>query len=253
MKPTIVITAFGTSSKALDTYAKLDKKLQRKLPEEKIVWAYSSRTISTKLQKEKSIVTKQPAEVLEEFAAQGQNRAVLQSLHLFPGTEFHSLCKVAQESNIYCAMGLPLFTNPADFETLAELLRPFIQKSKGGFLILGHGTDHPSWTCYYTLEKILRFTFGSRVFVGVVEKYPDSSSLVDEISEKGFKEVTIFPLFLLAGMHYQRDIIGDSPNSWKNRLQAKGIEVTSIAHGVGLLPNIEDLIISHINAAKEKL
>ena len=66
-----------------------------------------------------------------------------------------------------------------------------------------------------------------------MEKFPDTTQLVDEIAGCGFTEVCIIPLFLVAGMHYRRDIIGDSPSSWQSRLQKKGIKVEAIAHGFG--------------------
>jgi sirohydrochlorin cobaltochelatase len=103
------------------------------------------------------------------------------------------------------------------------------------------------------LEKILRKKFGNRVYVGVVEKYPDTSHLVDEIADYGFSEVCIIPLFLVAGMHYKRDIISDSNSSWKSRLESRKLEVESIDYGLGQYSGLENIIIRHINEAGNSL
>ncbi len=175
-----------------------------------------------------------PEQVLEQLTDQGTGRAIIQSLHLFAGNEFHNLLQVANKSRIACAIGRPLLSSPHDYDQLVEILRPVIsERPDKAILVLGHGTDHPVWTAYYCLEKILRKKYGERIFVGVVEKYPDTSNLVDEIASHGFSEVCIIPLFLVAGMHYRRDIMGDSASSWQSRLQSKNIEVEAINYGLG--------------------
>lgn len=89
--------------------------------------------------------------------------------------------------------------------------------------------------------------------MGVVEKYPDTSHLVDEIADHGFSKVCIIPLFLVAGMHYKRDIISDSTTSWKSRLESKKIEVESIDYGLGQYSGLKNIIIRHINEAGNTL
>ena len=146
------------------------------------------------------------------------------------------------------------FDQPEDYDQIGEILRPIIVKRPDkAILVLGHGTDHPIWTAYYCLEKILRMKFGERVYVGVVEKYPDTTHIVDEIAAGGFTEVCIIPLFLVAGMHYKRDIISDSPTSWQSRLQSRNITVESIDYGLGLYPGFEQIIVRHIAEASKSI
>ena len=248
MKIPIVIVAFGTTTKAQETYQHLDKKLTQLLPGREIIWSYSSRRITKTLQ-DKGIKIQSPAKVLTMLAQQGRTAAIVQSLHLFPGTEFHTLQKITVNSSLSCRAGLPLLTSPADYDEIASLLRPLIKPRAGrAILVLGHGTTHPSWTGYYSLEKILRKKYGDSIHVGVVEHYPDSSTLVEEISSK-YKAVTIIPFFLICGMHYRRDIISDDKNSWLSQLRTKNLDVEVLDSGVGLLPGIADLLVRHIKEA----
>lgn len=250
----IVITAFGTTSKAIDTYTHLNEVISPHFPENTIIWTYSSRVVGKELQKAGSQETLHPEQALEKLNDQGVKQAVVQSLHLFPGTEFHNLHKTVHSSKLQCSMGMPLFTSMNDYSEISELLRPLIPLQKNtATLILGHGTHHPIWTAYYSLEKILRREYGRHIFVGTVEPYPDSSHLVDDIANQGFKKVLIIPFFLVAGFHFRRDITGENGTSWKAQFESKNIEVTSIEHGIGLLQGIEQIIIRHIKEACERL
>jgi sirohydrochlorin cobaltochelatase len=249
MKVPIIMSAFGTTSTAIATYTLLDACIRNHFPQSEIMWAYSSKTINRELKDRKQSVLR-PEEVLQQLADRGISQAIVQSLHLFSGTEFHSLIKTVRESQLNCSVGRPLLTSPEDYDQLSEMLRPTISgRPDKAILVLGHGTNHPIWTAYYCLEKILRKKFGRRVFVGVVEKYPDSSHLVDEIADHGFKEVCIIPLFLVAGMHYKRDIISGSNTSWKSRLESRKLEVESIDYGIGQYSCLKDIIIRHITEA----
>ncbi len=246
------MSAFGTTSKAIATYTQLDNGIREHFPQAKIIWAYSSRMITRELHEQNESTVMHPEEVLQHLEAQGIKKVIVQSLHLFPGTEFHSLLRIARKSPLECFFGRPLLTTPQDFDQVGELLRSTIaMRPDKAILVLGHGTEHPIWMAYYSLEKILRKKFGDRIYVGVVEKYPDTTHLVDEIADHGFSEVLIIPLFLVAGMHYRRDIISDSTSSWKSRLQKRKIEVESIDYGLGLYPGIEKIIARHITEARE--
>lgn len=254
MKFPIIMSAFGTTSKAIAAYSLLDSCIRNHFPQSEIIWAYSSKVINRELQNRKQSTILSPEEVLRQLAERGILKAIVQSLHLFPGTEFHSLIKVVRESQLNCTVGRPLLTDPADYDQVGEILRPIItERPEKAILVLGHGTDHPTWTAYYCLEKILRKKFGGRVYVGVVEKYPDTSHLVDEIADHGFREVCIIPLFLVAGMHYKRDIISAGNTSWKSRLERRKLEVESIDYGLGNYSGLENIIIRHIKEAGNTL
>lgn len=253
MKIPIIVSAFGTTTKGIETYTAIDHKLKTALPGEEIIWSYSSRVIGKNLAQQK-IKTEHPEEILASLAQKRYRGAILQPLLLFPGTEFHKLVHVAKESAVPCSVGMPLLTSPRDYHDLASLFTAaFTKKPTAALLILGHGTHHPTWTAYYSLEKILRQHYGSRLYVGVTEQYPNSDHLVEEIKADGFKEVILVPLFLIAGMHFQRDIVGQSATSWKSRLEDAGMKVESIDVGIGMLQGIERIITNHILDAKAQL
>ena len=249
MNTPILLTAFGTTATALATYSHLDKKIRSHFPEKEILWSYSSKMVS---EPQKGSAYLKPEEALRQLADRGVGKIVVQSLHLLPGTEFHDLQRTVRNSEIACTTGMPLLTTPDDYNEVGEILRPTIAaRPDKPILLLGHGTTHPIWTAYTCLETILRRKYGERLFVGVLEKFPDSKALPAEIKAAGFAEVCIIPLLLIAGMHYRRDIVGNGPASWMTRLRENGLAVEAINHGLGLFPGVDALLIRHISEALE--
>ena len=254
MKIPIIMSAFGTTSTAIATYSRMGNCMREHFPQAEIIWAYSSKKITRKLHSHLESAVLHPKAVLQQLAERGISKVIVQSLHLFPGTEFHRLMQITKQSGVECALGMPVLTTPLDYDQIGEILRPAIDmRPNTAILVLGHGTVHPIWTAYYCLEKILRLKFGPRIFVGVVEKYPDTAHLIDELVERGFTKVCIIPFFVVAGMHYKRDIINDSPSSWQSRLQKRGITVETIDHGLGINEGFEKIIIRHIIEASQTM
>jgi sirohydrochlorin cobaltochelatase len=253
MNTPILIPAFGTTATALATYGHLDKAIRNHFSEQEIIWSYSSRVATKKMVQQEATAHLSLEEALRQLKIRQIGGVVVQSLHLLPGTEFHDLQRTIRSSGLASVMGLPLLTSPDDYEAIGEILRPTIaERPDKAILLLGHGTTHPTWSAYHCLEKILRRKFGARIFVGVLEKFPDSKGLPDEIQAAGFTEVCIIPFLLIAGMHYGRDIVGDGPNSWATRLRNSGLSVEAMSHGLGLFPGVEQLLIRHIAEALKR-
>ncbi|CAG35321.1 sirohydrochlorin cobaltochelatase [Desulfotalea psychrophila] len=250
MKKTVILTAFGSTGPAVSTYRHIEQCLQPRLPDCTFYWSYSSRVVAKQLQGEGRSGVKTVSRILAELEAAGHKEAVVQSLHLFPGHEFHKIGREAGRADMACRLGLPLLSSFKDYQIMAYLLKDLIlSHSESAILIVGHGTDHPSWTSYPALEAMLRREYGANIFVGVVEKSPDSSHIPAEIVAGGYSHVFMIPFFLMAGLHYRRDMIGEEA-SWQRRLVDVGLAVDSYAHGLGLLPGISMLIQSHIEAAQ---
>jgi sirohydrochlorin cobaltochelatase len=148
---------------------------------------------------------------------------------------------------------MPLLTSPGDYDFIAELLRPMIEPHLDqAVLLLAHGTNHPSWTCYLALEHIMRKKFGETIFVGTIEKLPDSQELPEKIAAQGVRSVFVLPFLLVAGTHFFKDIRGDSETCWEKRLQRLGLKVEIEGQGLGLLPGIEQLIAAHIRTVLDQ-
>ena len=249
MKPVLVPVAFGTTSRALETYDVIDRAIRTRFPGHDVRWAWSSRMVRD-VMKKKGRHFPHPHEVLEALAEEGKPWAVVQSLHLICGHEFQRLLEDVHDHGPRVSVGLPLITTSEDCSWVTDVLGTMVSHEPGeATLFIGHGTDHPAWTTYFALSAMLKNKYGSHVFTGVVEGFPEADDVVAEVKAAGFKRVKIVPLMLVAGVHYLEDLAGEEEDSWKSLFAAEGIGVTLVDRGIGYDPEIVSLFVRHMEEA----
>lgn len=249
MNHPIVIAAFGTTSRARTVYDRVDERLRRLFPDHEIHWAYSSRIVRHKLKK-RGVHAPTPLDVLEKIAEQGGEWAVVQSFNMICGHEFYRLGQSVLKGPPRVSIGHSLLCGPGDFSAVAEALAPyFAVDSKEAVALVGHGTDHCAWSVYPALEAVLRRRYGARAFVGVIEgDRPTRDAVIHDVQSAGFERVRLAPLMLVAGIHFEEDLVGPD-DSWKSAFEAKGVEVAVEKEGLGGLPGIIDIFCGHIESA----
>jgi sirohydrochlorin cobaltochelatase len=244
----IVLAAFGTTSRAMDTYSGIDTAVKGAFPGHPVRWAYTSRMVRSHMKKKHRANMKNPLQVLDELAAQGHAWAVVQSMHFICGHEFYRLVDEVKESSVRTSMGLPLLTSPGDYQTLATaILGNGIAGTGTASVLVGHGTDHPAWTAYPALQRILQVS-GANVHVATVEGESAMQDTVTEVVRSGADRVHLVPLMLVAGVHLQEDIAGDE-DSWKRAFMDAGLNVTVEENGLGKHPAVVDIFLKHIRDA----
>jgi len=254
MKPALVMAAFGTTSRARSTYQLLDRDIRTRFPAYRLEWAYTSRMVRDSLEKRGRLPCEHPHQVLRRLAQEGYRWAVVQSLHLTAGHEFYRLVEEVRGEPIRTAIGLPLLHSFADHQRLADGLVPLAEDHPDKALVLvGHGTDHPAWTSYPALQMVLQQRFGPRVLVGCLEGWPAVEQVTAAITSLGLQRALLVPLMLVAGVHFQEDLAGDAADSWKNRLQAAGIETTALARGLGELSTVREIFADHLAVALDAI
>ncbi|MGB9712093.1 MAG: sirohydrochlorin cobaltochelatase [Dissulfurimicrobium sp.] len=247
----IVLTAFGTTSRAMKTYAVVDKVVRMHFPGHDIRWAYTSRVVKDSARKEGREI-KSPSEVLNDLAAEGHSWAVVQSLHLLCGHEFYRMIDEISNHIVRVSVGLPLLSSPMDYGRMADVIgRAFPAYDLEATVLIGHGTDHPAWSSYLAFLWVLRRRFGPRFFIGVIEDgMPTMEDTLKTVMEAGFLKVRLVPLLLVAGRHFQEDLAG-SGGSWKCMFEQVGLETVVHCDGIGELPGVADVFCGHIQDAIE--
>jgi len=249
MQIPIVLTAFGTTSRARQTYGFIDNIIKGEFPGHEIHWAFSSRMVRDRLKQKKGFETRHPHEVLQTLSQQGHIWAVVQSMHLLCGHEFYRMIEEVQALPIRTSIGLPLLSSYKDHRQLARALGFDEGLAEGEALVLvGHGTDHPSWSSYLALETILREVYGSRIYVGVVEGYPYQEQVVQAVTSAGVRKVRLIPLMIVAGVHFIEDLCGKK-DSWKAAFEGAGLEVGVESQGIGTREEVVRIFIDHIREA----
>jgi sirohydrochlorin cobaltochelatase len=246
----IVLVASGTTTAASATYRRIDAECRRHFPEHAIHWAYSSRVIRRRVRDHSGEVLPTPQAVLESLRRDGCRRAVVQSLHLICGIEFHRLVWQAAHSPLHIHLGLPLLASPEDFDALLEWVAAVRPAAEGEALVLvGHGTAHPAWMAYAVLAQRLHERFGETVFLGQVKGRPSPEGIADRLAAAGCRRVHLRPFMLVAGAHFMQDIAGPQAASWQSRLAGRGLEVSAAAEGLGAHAIPVGIFCRHIAAA----
>lgn len=247
MKLPIVLAAFGTTTSAWQSYTVFDEHIRAAFPGHEVHWAFSSRMVRDFSQQRHGRKGKGPGEILEELQARGFEWAVVQSLHLLAGHEFYRLVEEVRACRIRTAMGLPLFWAPEDYRAFLDDLAPKLDAAgnEDAIILVGHGTDHPSWATYLALQYLLSRQFGNQVYIGLLEGHPSRQEVLAAVVISGVRRVRLLPLMLVAGRHVQEDLAGPE-DSWKTSLEEAGLIVTLDATGLLHYPGVIKIFRDHI-------
>ena len=259
-KPAIVLTAFGTSTAAADTYEHVAALARKRFPGYEIRWAFTSQKVSKKLWQERRQQLPGLPQVLRELHDAGFTRVAVQSLHVVPGAEWDEVVKESRlVPGLRVALGQPLLNGPQDQQRVLELLEPTFPRDleHTAVVLVAHGSPTPAGEAVY-LEFNRRLRSRHRdhkVFLGTVQNQPSGEAALAAVRASGATSVQFIPLLLVAGEHIRQDIMGDAPKSWKSRLEAGGtIKVLDIpSPGLGYRDNIVQIYLDHLDQALQTL
>lgn len=225
-KSAIIIAAFGSTNKAKYALELFTKALHEKYPEENIYWAYTSEIIRKKL----GLPSLQ--QTLAQVEADGFRKAVVQPLHIFPGTEYQQLAETCSFfPGLRVVLGETLF-HRWDFivEILETVESDFLTPEQGFNLLAIHGTPlaaDPANVIYLGLERLLVDKY-SNVGVAAVEGVPDHEAVFARMKRENlageYKKIKIIPMMYFAGLHAEEDLMGDE-ESWSSSLKEMGFTV----------------------------
>ncbi|MCX7822390.1 MAG: sirohydrochlorin cobaltochelatase [Syntrophobacterales bacterium] len=261
-KRAILLVAFGTSvPEAQKAFENVDSMVKKAFPEITIRWAYTSKTIRAKLAKEGKILDS-PELALAKLMEEGYTHVALLSLHIIPGEEFHGLFR---NSSFFEQMeggfsrllvAQPLLSSYNDLQRTADIMLkslPPSRKPQEAVIFMGHGSEkHPADSIYMAMNAILNKK-DPYAFLATVDGHPTLDDIIPELIAKKVKKVFLVPFMAVAGDHARKDMAGDSPDSWKSILTAKGFSCEPILKGMAENPEIVNIWLDHLKEVLEKL
>ena len=253
-KPAIVLTAFGTSTAAFDTYQHFEQQVKKRFPGYEIRWAFTSHKVRGKVAQEKGQKLNDLPTTLRDLKAAGYTRVAVQSLHIVPGEEWEK--KIVAESKkvpgLEVALGKPLLSSKEDQErTLKALARTFPKDLKNTAVVLvAHGSPITQGEeAYLAFDKLLRSQYPN-IFLGTVSGKPTRQEALAAVQKSGANSVVLMPFMFVAGEHVAKDMLGDDPESWKSELmKQKAYRLEGITRGLGYQEGIVRIYLDHLAAA----
>lgn len=225
-KPAIIIAAFGTSSRAKAPLAIFQAALEKQFPDHELFWAYTSEIICRKLE------LPTIKETLAKVEAAGYRKAVVQPLHIFPGTEYQQLAETCEYFPGLRVFLCETLLHRWDFvnKTLAVIKEDFLPADQGLNLLALHGTPlaaDPVNIVYLGLAQLVSDLYPN-VLAASIEGVPDHTAVLAQIKRnklaEQYKKIRIIPMMYMAGMHAEKDLMGKT-NSWRSKLEDMGFSV----------------------------
>ena len=279
----LLVVSFGTSfndSRAEDIGG-IEKALQKAYPDWSVRRAFTAQIIINHVQARDGEKIDNMDQALQRAVDNGVKNLIVQPTHLMHGAEYDELSEaVANYSDKFESVTIaePLLGEVgsaddsvnSDKEAVAKAVTAEAVKTAGyesldaakedgtAFVFMGHGTSHTAKISYSQMQNQMNALGYDNVFIGTVEGEPEDTAceaVIEKIQEAGYKKVVLRPLMVVAGDHANNDMAGDDDDSWKSQFEASGVfdSIETQIAGLGQIPVIQDLYVSHTHAAMEEL
>ena len=261
-KDAILVMTFGTTF--ADTRAKtidaVEAAIQKAHPDIPVFEAYTSHIIIDRVKAKEGIQKMTPEEAFTKLKAEGYTRVAVVSLDVIPGMEYSYdsiITKMQMSKFKELSLATPLMyfqgtegepDQVVDFLNAVKSQFPVMGK-EDATLIMAHGTPHPGNAYYSVIQDRIEKLGMNNVFVYSVEGRPNLDDVIPKLKAKGFKNVTLMPIMMVAGDHANNDMAGDDPDSHKSILTKAGFKVNTYIHGLGENENVRALYIQRANEA----
>lgn len=217
MKEAILITAFGAiSPKARATYALLERDVRDSYQDREIRWAYTAKSIVNRLKAKGESASTVP-EALATLHAEGCLAVSILSLHLVPG-QMHEEMAADIPAGLCAAITRPLLDEDTSIARAAQDIMAECPSDRP-VLVVAHGNGHIERFNGQLLALKQHLKADGRFHLALLEGDPDEKGLeafIQKAKEAG--KVHIYPFLYLEGDHVNNDILGDEPDSFKQRI-----------------------------------
>ena len=275
----ILVVSFGTSyndSRAQDIKG-IEDAIQEANPDWSVRRAFSSQIIINHIQARDGEVIDNMEQAMERAAENQVKNLVIQPTHLMHGAEYDELKRAADTFKdrfetvkiaepLLGEIGTDALVINADKEAVAIAVLNEAVKDAGydsldaakrdgaAFVFLGHGTYHTAKVSYSQMQTQMGQLGYENVFIGTVEGDPEETScesVMEAVSQGGYRKVIFRPLMVVAGDHANNDMAGDDEDSWMGSFKASGKfdSVDAQIVGLGSIDAVRQLYVKHTKDA----
>lgn len=257
-KKALVVISFGSTfdETRLKDIGGIEQALASAFPAYDQYRAFTSNIIRKRLA-ERGVLVEDTETVLRKLQAAGYEEVVLQPTHLLHGEEFEQKV-LALKERFHDAfrsiiVSRPLIVTDSDYQlAAAALLAQLPQLEAGeGVVFMGHGTprnNNQAHGCTYVKLQAIFDSMQQPILIGTVEEddKPNLDAVLEQLKERRYRRVHLYPLMVVAGDHANNDMYGDDPDSWKSQIEALGIATTGHLNGMGRYKSVQALYIHHV-------
>lgn len=257
----LLVVSFGTSfndSRRL-TIGAIEGAMEQAFPDWSVRRGFTSQIIIDHVKSRDGEVIDNVKEALDRAVDNGVKTLVVQPTHLMPGYEYNDVVEeIASYGDTFTsiAIGEPILSSDADYQVVLEAITKATAEYDDGqtaICFMGHGTEADSNGVYAAMQEKLTQQGYKNYFIGTVEATPTLDDVLKQVQAGDYTRVVLEPLMIVAGDHANNDMAGDDEDSWKSVFTAAGYQVECVLRGLGELPEIQQLLVEHAQAAVDTL
>lgn len=273
-KTAIVLTAFGTSTKARITYDALEAEIRKAFPGHEVRWAFTSEIIRERVnaraaREGRAERLSSLLQVLADLEAVGYRKVAVQPIHIFPGEEYEEVLSIVRNfPGLRIEVGETLMQRwEVMYRLVKALSGDFLKPEEGCNVIVAHGTPMTnvgSNIAYMGLDRHLRLKY-LNVWLGGVDGVADREDALAAASRWPARKVRFIPFMYVAGDHIMSDVMGEEKaawgESWKVEMEGKGFEVEALTvevggekyyKGLGFMGETVEVFVNEVRRALER-
>lgn len=261
-KPAILVTSFGTSfpSSRHCTIGAIESDIREAYPDYDVRRAFTSQIIIDHIEKDTGRHIDNFEEAMDKLVAEGVDEVIVQPTHLMDGFEYTDVVNSVEnyrDKIARIAIGAPLLASDEDQKAAAEAVKGAMAKyedDQTAICLMGHGTEAESNQIYATMQQVFADLGYNNYFVATVEATPTFDDVAQAAKAAGFTKAVLRPFMVVAGDHANNDMADmEDPESFASVMTAAGFEVQSVIEGLGQIDAIDEMYVSHVQAAIDSL
>ena len=214
--------------------------MEEKYGSENVERAYTSGIIRRIIEKNEGIHIFDQKEGLKVLKDKGFEEIITMSLHILDGIEYSKL------DDKFGKISKPLLADDEDFEKIVENKEFNDLEGNDAIVFMGHGTESEADYAYQKLQEEYLKAGKNNIFIATVEGKVTIKDVIEKMKGKGFRNILLKPLMIVAGDHAKNDMSSDDENSWKTILKNEGYEVTAVLKGMGEYKFIREMFMDKL-------
>jgi len=250
-RPVIVLAAPGSPLPAArQIYASLGAQFHARFPGDEIRWAFIDENVVRALRGQ-GLVCQTPRETAKTLTAGSHSAVAWQSLQLLPGEGLAAIAAV-DFGDLAVTGGAPLLNSDRDYYTVMDALEPLIRPNQPNVLVC-HGNRNRGGSNreFLALANLLTARHPNLI-VAFRHGAPGATVALARarVLARQAGTVHFIPFMLVPDDFLVREVMGDTPDSWKNQVGAARV---TCAEPLGSNPRILAIYLQHLEQAIQNL
>lgn len=239
MKKAIVVASFGCSIKySREKYIEtIEGAVKATYSDIDCFRVFTSEIIRKKMKREEDLDIHNMKSCLQKLKEDGYTHVYVSVTHVIPGIEYGKILRAVNEYKDYfeeikvARTFLDEQLGNDEINVLRSYIKPDLQDDEAVILV-GHGSVHNSHKYYKEVESLLRDHIKNSYIVSIEgNSYIDD--IMDELKEKKYTKIYLYPFLIVSGDHALNDIGSDDEESIKSKIASNGLDVEMFLTGLG--------------------